>query len=340
MDNIIERYVYAVTRRLPEKEREEVRRELTANICDMLPDDPGNEEISAVLYELGEPAKLAEKYRQNPRYLISPALYDYYIRAIKLVLPIVGAVLFIVGVALGTVDSMKSGADLAGFISNVMSNGISLSLSAVVQVLVWTTIGFVIAERAGAAAEFKTKEKWKLEDLPEAKADIKYKIPLSDSIAEIALTAVFAAAAICVCTGTIPVGFYLSFENIAVYNIFSPEFLSVCLPAVVILAVFDIADSIIKLVHSRWSALTCASTFVSRLINCGIMLYLLTRPFMLSENFTEFLLSDATGVPWLAKYIENAVINPAAALFAAGIIAGTIFSCVRAVIKTVKARAG
>ena len=80
-NNWIERYVYDVARRLPEKDREEVKKELRANIYDMLPENAGNEQVKKVLYELGSPASLAEKYRQKPRYLISPAYYDEYVRA-------------------------------------------------------------------------------------------------------------------------------------------------------------------------------------------------------------------------------------------------------------------
>jgi hypothetical protein len=68
---MIERYLYDVTKRLPEDIREDVRIELRSNIEDMLSDDPNDEEIERVLLELGSPAKLAVKYHPNPRYLIS-----------------------------------------------------------------------------------------------------------------------------------------------------------------------------------------------------------------------------------------------------------------------------
>jgi hypothetical protein len=101
---MIERYVFEVARRLPEKEREDVKRELTANIMDMLSDNPSDEEIADVLNELGDPAKLSEKYRQHPRYLISPAMFETYLRTIKIVLPIAGGVCFILGFLLGIIE--------------------------------------------------------------------------------------------------------------------------------------------------------------------------------------------------------------------------------------------
>ena len=59
--NLIERYVYDVTRRLPEKEREDVMKELRANIYDMLPEGASEDAVKKVLYELGSPVSLAEK---------------------------------------------------------------------------------------------------------------------------------------------------------------------------------------------------------------------------------------------------------------------------------------
>ena len=61
MSNMIERYVHDVARRLPEKDREDVKKELRANIYDMLPDGASDDAIKKVLYELGSPASLAEK---------------------------------------------------------------------------------------------------------------------------------------------------------------------------------------------------------------------------------------------------------------------------------------
>ena len=93
--NLIERYVHDVARRLPEKEREDVKDELRANIYDMLPEGASEEQIRNVLYELGSPASLAGKYRQNPRYLISPAYYDEYVNVLKWVLPLVGVIVMV-----------------------------------------------------------------------------------------------------------------------------------------------------------------------------------------------------------------------------------------------------
>lgn len=68
---------------LSESVREDVRRELCANIEDMLPDDATDNDVRRVLEELSNPTKLADEYRQVKKYLIGPSLYDNYISVLN-----------------------------------------------------------------------------------------------------------------------------------------------------------------------------------------------------------------------------------------------------------------
>ena len=170
-NNLIERYVYDVARRLPEKDREDVKKELRANIYDMLPEGMGDEAVKKVLYELGSPASLAEKYRTRPRYLISPAYFDEYVNALKWILPLVGVLVMLIGFAVGAFDAAKSGSTSVPFvISGVISQGVSMGVSAAFQALVWTTIGFVIAEHSGEKKPKVGEHGWRVEDLPEVQS--------------------------------------------------------------------------------------------------------------------------------------------------------------------------
>jgi hypothetical protein len=77
--NLIDAYVYEVTRRLPLKSREDIALELRSIIDDMLPDNPTEEEIKDALSKLGDPAVLASRYLERPMYLIGPKVYDIYL---------------------------------------------------------------------------------------------------------------------------------------------------------------------------------------------------------------------------------------------------------------------
>lgn len=69
---LIERYVYAVTKRLPQSQREDVGLELSGLIEEMAQDRP----VEQILQEMGDPALLADSYRGAERYLVGPNYFD------------------------------------------------------------------------------------------------------------------------------------------------------------------------------------------------------------------------------------------------------------------------
>lgn len=337
MNNLIDRYVYDVTRRLPEKDRDEVSKELKSNIYDMLAEDADENEIKAVLYKLGPPASLAEKYRQNPRYLISPAIYDNYVRVLKWILPMVGIMALCIGMIMGGIDAIKGGmVDAVYFTKNTLSTGISLGISAAFQALLWTTIGFVIAERTSTKTYEGREPKWNIEDLPEVLPADKGKIPLSDSIAELVLTLAFSVLAILLCTGTLPIIFMIHDGNTQIYTLFSSSFLAACIPAIIAMALFGAGESIIKIKERRWTPLVCSAVIINSLISIGVMTYLITRPNIFSAEFTTFL----QGINWssldILRFMGRGGINPIISLIFLIVVICSLAECINAIFKTIK----
>lgn len=85
---LIDRYMHAVAQALPESRREEITRELKANILDKLEAfaeekgrEPNDEEISAVLKELGHPQKVAGSFLTGQQ-LVSTELFPIYKQAL------------------------------------------------------------------------------------------------------------------------------------------------------------------------------------------------------------------------------------------------------------------
>ncbi|GLC78197.1 hypothetical protein [Lacrimispora brassicae] len=328
MSNFIERYVYDVTRRLPEKERDEISKELTANIYDMLPDDADENEIKSVLYKLGAPAFLAGKYRKNPQYLISPGIYDDYVRLLKWMLPLAGVIGMVIGIITGSTDAIK---DSMINISKVLSKGISAGLSAAFQALAWTTIGFVIAERTGDKSQESTS--WKVEDLPEILPKSKYPISLSDSIAELVLTVVFMVVAILVCSGAVPIAFMIRHGNTQIRTLFSPGFLESCIPPIIIMALFGVGECIIKIKDRRWSIPVCCTVVLSNIVSVSALIYLVSRPDILSEEFKGFMKSTV----WVSSGPFLWGINPAM-IFLLIVIVCSFAECGNAIYKTLKSQ--
>ncbi|MDR0948173.1 MAG: hypothetical protein LBM69_01490, partial [Lachnospiraceae bacterium] len=217
MNDLIERYVYEVTKRLPEKDRQDVSQELEANIQDMLSDHPTDREVRDVLNQLGDPAVLSEKYRQNPRYLISPALFETYIRTLKHVVTIVAVVFLSIGIITGVlkslVESEVMSKDIPGLIANIIagaiSGGLSVGIEGAIQALVITTIVFAIVDYRGRITH-KKAEKWTVEKLPKEKLQREVKgqkgsIPLSNGVVEIVFGVCFTILAVMVCTDNISI---------------------------------------------------------------------------------------------------------------------------------------
>lgn len=341
MNNYIERYVAEVTRRLPEKDREDVKKELLSNIYDMLPENPDDAAVQAVLNKLGSPAELAEKYRQNPRYLISPAYYDEYVRALKWILPLVGCVVMAVGFIIGAVDAVRSNAgDIAYVVSNVLSKGIGMGVSGAFQALVWTTVGFVIAERTGAKIQIKQTKGavWTVADLPEKQPSEAERISLADGIAELVLTCVFATVAILFCKGALPFAFVLFDGELKAYSLFSAEFLAMCLPVVIVTSVLSVLVAIAKMKDCRWTPLVGSLYVLQKLVSMGLGVFLLTRPFIFSAEFTAlmqgFNMPELAGFPWFGV---NGM-NPFLIFILVVTVISTIVDCSKAIVRTVKGR--
>jgi len=112
---LIDRYIYAVTRRLPPKLRGDVEQELAGLIADMLEARcgevlPTDKDIRVVLTELGSPEQLAAKYSGDEgRALIGGEYFALYKMVLKIVLPIAAA-----GIAFASVLSLFTGGELEG----------------------------------------------------------------------------------------------------------------------------------------------------------------------------------------------------------------------------------
>jgi len=85
--DLIARYVYAVTRRIPPKMRDDVAKEIDELITEMM---SKGKSIDDVLNELGTPEKFALRYNDKENCsLISGIYFTTYKRVLKITLPIV-----------------------------------------------------------------------------------------------------------------------------------------------------------------------------------------------------------------------------------------------------------
>jgi hypothetical protein len=186
MTTLTDRYVWAVQRSLPERQRDDIDRELRGTIADTIDGkrDAGVSEATAereTIVELGDPYRLAAGYTDRPLQLIGPKVFPDYIRLLKvlyaIVLPIVFAAVF-----LGQLLVTK------GDIGGAFGSTIGVTISVAAHFGFWTTLVFALIERS---PDYKATA-WNPDTLPQIPA--RGAIKLSDTIAGIVWYAIIAGA--------------------------------------------------------------------------------------------------------------------------------------------------
>ena len=98
-NDLIERYLYAITRHLPSAQRSDVAEELRTLISDMLDERCGSlpptaKDVRVVLTELGTPGEMVRKYTSGEgECLIGQPYYAQYLYVLKIVLACVGSLI-------------------------------------------------------------------------------------------------------------------------------------------------------------------------------------------------------------------------------------------------------
>jgi hypothetical protein len=184
---LIKRYLHALAEYLPAEGKEDILKEVEANIYDMLQNDLSDENVNRVLTELGDPAVLSRNYKGRQQYLIGPDYYDNYLRTLKLVCPLVAVISFIL--ALIPVLLSSQGAGFVDIISDFFSVSISSAVEGALTSALIITVVFAIIEKCSAKGfgdpKFLKKEPWTPSKLANVPADKPYRFKTGEIIAEI-----------------------------------------------------------------------------------------------------------------------------------------------------------
>lgn len=158
--------MYDVTRRLPEKQREDVAKELTVEIEEIAKGKAGKKQVSKqhvydVLMELGSPSSFADQYRDKPRYLIGPDYYEPYISILKsiyiVVLPILAFILWMT-------ESLTANHTPISLIVKVLGQTLEVS----VHIFFWSTLSMFFVQKVADGQP--PDHDWKPDDLPDLPA--------------------------------------------------------------------------------------------------------------------------------------------------------------------------
>jgi len=267
-NNLIERYIYAVTRHLPDKEAEEVSREIDELITSMLEesaDNPGNEDekVRQVLTELGSPEAMAREYtgRANDS-LIGQPHYSLYLRVLKFVLMAVATGisvgLLVSAISEGPLPGTDSGAWLNWSVDAVVEWFTSLT-TALLSGFAWVTIIFAVMYHKGVKLDYDMDD---LDDLPEVPQE-KARIGRGELIGDVVFTTLFAILFIVLPYVNIPI---IGIDPKPI-SLFTPEVLISVRYLLMVSILTMILEVVVKFIDGRYSLRVFGAMILTNLVS-------------------------------------------------------------------------
>ena len=286
-NNYIERYIYAVTRYLPAKMQGDVEKELDVLIEDMLDQRcggavPTDEDVRAVLTELGSPEALAAKYNDDEKKaLIGGNYYIVYKYIMKIALPIVAAVVAFAGLvsslfgegiaqnAYETYEIFEKAIEktVGGAVEGVVSGAIGGALFAFALI----TIIFAILERKNVLrgdGDF-------LSFLPSAVPEKAARIKPHEPIVEILFTVFFVILLI---GFSYVIGWWFG-DDTGWVPVFESSVLRGFWPFIMFCAALSIVNDVVKLVEGRYTKKLMVVTIV-----CNVLTVISAAVMFLNER--------------------------------------------------------
>lgn len=329
---LIKRYIYAVTKHLPESKRQDVGQELESLIEETLAErsqggQATDTDTKAVLMELGRPAELATKYDPHAKdALIGQPHFSVYLRVLKIVL---------LAVTLGmTIASLLEG--ITGFEGNVFQFFASV-LGNIWQSLLgafaWVTIIFAILYQKDVKLDFAAED---LDDLPEV-PEKRQLIKLSDVIASFIFTILFLILFVVVPQVNIP----FIWQNSGLTSIFNPDVLINLRWLFIAAAAAAVLNQSVRFLTRRHTLPVFLTTLLEAILQVALLLTWFSTPNALNPAFVEimndfasfmFLPANWTPLQWLPAVLS---LMPLLLLIVfGGVLLGLMIDLIESGIKT------
>lgn len=281
MSKLIERYIYDVTRRLPEKMREEVSEDLRANIFDMLSEEPSEEEITEVLKDLGNPRLLANNYRGKQRYLISPEWMDDYLMVLKIVLIVFAILAAVAGVITHSLEHDATG--LFGIIVEVIANTINDVVSALFSGFGIVTLIFVIIDKYKKAPE----KEFDIKNLPELPERKSLQISRTGAIISVIFHIIFGSLFIYLLYyNKLYIGWVGSeggFHTIA--PLFTESIILSFIPFFIVSLLITLAGELYKLIEGKWTIKVTTLHTIAKIVSGVITIVFIRTADLINAEF-------------------------------------------------------
>lgn len=294
-NDLVERYIYAVTKRMPRKQQEDVSLELNGLIDDMLmercgEEQPTEKDIRVVLTELGSPYDLYAKYDENAdQCLIGQPYYSTYKLVMKIVLAAVAVGASVGSLVLMILEPMVWHEAISQWISNVCSGLLSG--------FAFVTLLFAFFYQNG----IKLNESFNLDELPAVPKN-KQKFYRVDAVIgivfEIVFLAIFLAAPQILGMFKMETG-----EMVPVFNV---DAIHASWYIIVLFGLFGIIRETVKLLEGRYNKKVMITSITTNLLSAGTAIWWLSNANMFNPAFSARVIAELQGNEMLANMIfEN-----------------------------------
>ena len=303
---LTDRYVEVAMRGAAPDARADLELELRGLIDDSIEARLGSGDVDhataevAALTELGDPARLAERYRGRPSHLIGPAYFHQWWRLLRLLLSIVVP---IVALLTGIGEAVDG-----GDVGEVVSATIVAALMVAVQVSFWTTAVFAVIERVEPEPPTPDRE-WTPDDLPEVTSGT---ISLGDTAMTVVVTVLTIAALFWQRSST------LVTDDGAPVAILEPDNWSFWWPFLIVLLVVEAVLAILAFRRGRWTPTLFGQYAAIQVVFAAAVLWLLSQDRFLNPEFVALLDWGDVGDP-------DSILN---GLIAAGVVVVTLWDLV------------
>ncbi len=283
---MIERYIYAVTQKLPQSQRSDIADELRTLIEDMLEErsygrDVTDKDIEGVLLELGNPKKLARNYRGTKNYIIGPDLFDVFILVLKISLisfAIGMGMVFVVQISIDPLDILDH------FVGLIVG-----CVTIIPQIIGWVVIGFAIAEYAGGkiTEDILQEESWKPADLaaipdPRQKGMIKRGEPITGIVIYTVLFMVLALN-----NEYFGVWYFRGSDVPGVVPFLNTETYGTYLLFIAVIFGFGIIKECLKLIYGKWTVKLVTYSAIFNIVSLLIIATMIAGPEFWNPEFMD-----------------------------------------------------
>lgn len=277
-NELTERYIYAVTRRLPAKTRGDVAKELQTLIDDMLVERcgelaPEEKDVRSVLTELGDPRELYEKYDDGKKCLIGAPYFTTYKTVLRIVLCCAAFGLAVAGVISEIFEPSAVWSEaVATWLSNIFE--------ALTSAFTFVTVIFAVLSYKGV----NLSEGFKLDDLPPVPKE-RDRISKGECIFDMAFSLVFLAVflgAPQIFCAVVGVG-----DGYAVYPVFDANVLRAFWYLPVLVTAFGIVRDSVKLFEGSYNRRVMLAVLILNAASALVMVWFMNVSGLIDPALAE-----------------------------------------------------